>query len=122
MELAEANARLRATAARQDRARAALSDGLGAVTDSATLYAVAAARSSARSMLTELDAVGAAHRAHAAQAQSAYNAARAQSMGLEKLETRHVDETTAEDVRGEQVALDEIAQAAWGRGVREGAL
>ncbi|WP_022904189.1 flagellar FliJ family protein, partial [Curtobacterium sp. B8] len=79
------------------------------IEDAATLSAVAAARAATRGMLQELDAVVQSRRADADRAQDAYTAARRAALGLEKLEEQHVVAATAEDLRTEQNALDEIA-------------
>jgi flagellar FliJ protein len=108
-DLAAANARSRENAARQNRARAALG-GVGAeATSSNVLYAIAAARSSSRSMLAELEAVDVRNRANVADAAAAYAAARARSLGLEKLEERHIENRNADDVAAQQAVVDEIA-------------
>jgi len=108
-DLAAANARSRENAARQNRARAALG-GVGAeATSSNVLYAIAAARSSSRSMLAELEAVDVHNRANVADAAAAYAAARARSLGLEKLEERHIENRNADDVAAQQAVVDEIA-------------
>lgn len=73
------------------------------------LSAVAAARAATRGMLEELDAVVQSRRVEAERAQEAYTAARRAARGLEKLEEHHVAATTAEELRTEQNALDEIA-------------
>ena len=108
-DLAAANARSRENAARQNRARAALG-GVGAeATSSNVLYAIAAARSSSRSMLAELEAVDVHNRADVADAAAAYAAARARSLGLEKLEQRHIETRDAGDLAAQQAVVDEIA-------------
>lgn len=114
-ELSEANRRVRDVAERRARAEVTLSAAVGTkdvVTDAATLNAVAAARASTRGMLAELDAVAAEHRAQATVAQQEYNASRARSIALEKLEARHLVAAAAADLRDEQIALDEIASVA----------
>lgn len=118
--LATANQRQRENAARQAGARAALAGTLSEATDASTLYAVAAARASARSMLTDLTALASAHETEAAQAREAFSAARKRSHALEKLEARHNLAAAAEDVKSEQTALDEIASTAWQRRGQEG--
>jgi len=108
-DLAAANARSRENAARQNRARAALG-GVGAeATSSNVLYAIAAARSSSRSMLAELEAVDVHNRADVADAAAAYAAARARSLGVEKLEQRHIETRDADDLAAQQAVVDEIA-------------
>ncbi len=109
--LAAANERLRDAADARVTARRSLADGPGAqaVQDAAMLSAVAAARAATRGMLEELDAVVQSRRVEAERAQEAYTAARRAARGLEKLEEHHVAATTAEELRTEQNALDEIA-------------
>ncbi|BDZ49016.1 hypothetical protein GCM10025867_12570 [Frondihabitans sucicola] len=114
-ELSEANRRIRDVAERRARTERTLTDAVGSkdvVTDAATLNAVAAARASTRGMLAELDAVAAEHRAAAAAAQQEYNATRARSIALEKLEARHAILAAAAELHDEQIALDEIASVA----------
>ena len=107
--LASANDRLRDAADARIAARRTLEDQSTDVQDAATLSAVAAARASTRGMLSELDAVTTARREEAAAAQAAYNAARRAAIGLEKLEEKHDVRARAEDLRAEQIVLDEIA-------------
>jgi len=108
-DLASANSRARESAARQNRARAALG-GVGAeATSSSVLYAIAAARSSSRSMLSELEAVETLDQERVRQAADAYAQARARSLGLEKLEARHAETQNAADLAAQQAAIDEIA-------------
>ena len=115
LDLAEANARVAALQARRGRARSALG-ALGNTPQTiAALNAMAAARSSSRSMLAELDAMGRNHQETLDSAQSNYNAARAESVALEKLHDRHAAAVLAEDLHAEQTVLDEIAGARWHR-------
>ncbi|KTR09341.1 flagellar FliJ family protein [Curtobacterium luteum] len=109
--LAAANERLRDAADARVAARRSLADQADAqpVHDAATLSAVAAARAATRGMLEELDAVVQSRRADADRAQDAYNTARRSALGLEKLEEQHTVAATAEELRTEQNALDEIA-------------
>ncbi len=113
--LASANARLAEATARRARTAAVLTGEPVAITDSATLFAVSAARASTRGMLAELDAMAASRRAEADSAQAAFNAARTRSIGLEKLEVKHIERVLTEDARAEQLVLDEVASTAWHR-------
>lgn len=79
----------------------------------ASMQAVAAARAAARALFLELEAADERSREDAQQAQLEYNAARAQTLGLEKLADRHADSETAEELRGEQLILDELASSSW---------
>ena len=109
--LATANERVRDAADARLAARRSLADAEGAqpITDAATMSAVAAARAATRGMLEELDAVTRSRRADADRAQADYNDARRSALGLEKLEAQHDRQQTAEELRTEQNALDEIA-------------
>jgi len=108
-DLAAANARARENAARQNRARATLGGSGADATSSTVLYAIAAARSSSRSMLAELEAVDQRNQETVSAAASAYAAARARSLGLEKLEARHTENQNALDIAAQQAVVDEIA-------------
>jgi len=107
--LAEANRRLRDADDARTEAYAALHDLPADAVDRATLTAIAAARASARSMLAELGAVEEARRAEADAAQAQYRAARERAAVLGKLEDRHAGLAAAEELRAEQVVLDELA-------------
>ena len=113
LDLAEANARVAALQARRGRARSALGVLGNSPQTIAALNAMAAARSSSRSMLAELDAVGRNHQESLETAQSTYNAATAESVALEKLHERHAAALLAADLHAEQIVLDEIAGARW---------
>ena len=115
LDLAEANARVAALEARHGRARTALGALGNSPQTTAALNAMAAARSSSRSMLAELEAVGSNHRESLKSAQSTYNAARAESVALEKLHDRHAAALLAQDLHAQQTVLDEIAGARWHR-------
>jgi flagellar FliJ protein len=108
-DLASANARARASTLQRGRARAALGGVTTEVTSSVVLYAIAAARSSSRSMLAELDAVDFRTRAEVEEAAAAYAEARTRSLGLEKLEARHIQTEGEADVAAQQAAVDEIS-------------
>lgn len=118
-DLAAANALRRDAGAQQARAIAALHNVSLETTDAASLFAVAAARASSRSMLADLAALTERAERDAAEAQVAFTAAKARSVGLEKLEGRHRAEVVAHDLTVEQAALDEAATGAWVR-EREG--
>ncbi|OIH93930.1 hypothetical protein BIU90_08965 [Curtobacterium sp. MCBA15_001] len=109
--LASANDRVREAADARIAARRTLEETGTAmpIEDAATLSAVAAARAATRGMLRELDVVVEQRRTDAARAQDEYTAARRSALGLEKLEEQHTERTTAEELRTEQNALDEIA-------------
>ncbi|MGW9403956.1 flagellar FliJ family protein [Arthrobacter sp. NPDC055585] len=117
--LAAANAALR----RSTEARSEAYDSLAATpleaADAATLNAIAAARASSRSMLADLLAAEELKGAAVNTAQAEFQAARARSVGLEKLETKHSDAVAVQDLRTEQNVLDELAGTAWHRRQKE---
>jgi flagellar protein FliJ len=114
-DLAAANAFRREAGERQARAMAALHAVPAEATDASTLFALAAARASSRSMLADLAVLGARAEAEAAQAQEAFTDAKKRAVGLEKLEARHRDGVAAGDLHAEQANVDEIATTAWQR-------
>jgi flagellar FliJ protein len=114
-DLAAANARLRATATRIDETRAALEHLPLNPTGADTLYAIAAARASSRSMLAELAALDGVAQQAAATARADFEAKKAASASLEKLEGRHGVSAAAEDLHAQQTVIDEIASTGWHR-------
>jgi flagellar FliJ protein len=118
-DLAAANAFRRNADDRQARAIAALHNVSTETTDAASLFALAAARASSRSMLADLAALTERADREATEAQTAFGEAKSRAVGLEKLETRHNAEITAIDLSTEQAAIDEAATGAWVR-EREG--
>jgi flagellar FliJ protein len=112
-DLAAARRRANESAARERRAQASLSGIATDVGDSTVLYAIAAARASSRSMLAELQEIERADREKADDANAAFTNARARSVGLEKLERRHIEGVDTADLRAEQAVLDEIATRSW---------
>lgn len=118
-ELAAANAREQET--RQARAEAydALEHSNSQAMDAVTMNAIAAARASSRSMLADLNALGTRRTAEVEAARAEFSAARARSVGLEKLEGKYAAAEAAEDLRTEQTILDELAGSAWHRRQKE---
>jgi flagellar FliJ protein len=114
-DLAAANNRVQETGVRQERARTALGATSAEATSVEALYAVAAARASARGMLADLDALGRRHESTAAEAQALFDAARARALSLEKLQHRHAQSVHTQELRDEQIILDEIASTSWHR-------
>lgn len=117
--LAAANAELRRTAEARKEAYGSLAETPLEAADAATLNAIAAARASSRSMLADLLAAEELKGAAVNTAQAEFQAARARSVGLEKLETKHSDAVAVEDLRTEQNILDELAGTAWHRRQKE---
>ncbi|MET1155648.1 flagellar FliJ family protein [Arthrobacter sp.] len=112
--LAAANNRARESGARVVAARNELGETISEVSDAATLHAVAAARSASRSMLADLENLDRTRQHEAQQAQQEFLAVRKQSVGLEKLETRHLEAEAVEELRREQLVLDELSIGARG--------
>jgi flagellar FliJ protein len=112
-DLAAANALRRDAADRQAAAIAALHAVPVEATDSGTLFALAAARASSRSMLSDLSALAEQADAQAGAAQAAFTEAKKRAVGLEKLEARHRAEVVAGELGAEQAAIDEVATGAW---------
>jgi flagellar FliJ protein len=112
-QLASANARLDGTSVQRNRARAALGATRAEVTSTESLYAMAAGRASLRSMLADLDSMIYQQQGEADEADDAFKLARAKAIALEKLETKHNQAVTVEELRAEQATLDELAGTAW---------
>ncbi|TFD87309.1 hypothetical protein E3T61_15985 [Cryobacterium lactosi] len=114
-DLAVANARLRAATTRIDETRAALEHLPISATGADTLYAIAAARASSRSMLAELTALDAIAEQAVVDAQREFESKKSAAVSLEKLEGRHGDLAAAEELHAEQTVIDEIASTSWHR-------
>lgn len=115
IDLSAANSRVNESTARQRRARSVLGATPSEATSAAVLYAVAASRAASRSMLAELQALDCDHRSSLDAANAEFTAARARSIGLEKLEVRYDDAVASGVLVAEQAVLDEIASTSWHR-------
>jgi flagellar FliJ protein len=113
--LSEANSRTGSIRARRGTALRDLDGSPSSVAGTDALRMAAFARASSRSMLSDLAALSALAEADTAQAREDFQAARARTVGLEKLEEKHTAAVMAEDLRAEQIVLDEIASASWQR-------
>jgi flagellar FliJ protein len=113
--LARARSRSSSVRAREAAARRELGALDEPISSSASLRAIAAARSSSHSMLADLQNLGRIAETDESSARSEFIAARTRSVGLEKLQARHDAEVNTEDLRAEQSALDEIASTVWHR-------
>ena len=113
--LAGARSRSSSVRAREASARRSLAEGDAPISSSASLRAVAAARSSSHSMLTDLQNLSRMAETEEATAREEFIAARTRSVGLEKLQARHDAEVHTADLRAEQLTLDEIASTVWHR-------
>lgn len=108
-KLAAANAEV----SRGERRAQQLRDDAGAgeqVAVGVDLLALAAARASNRSMLTELQAHQGVLRARAEQAEDEHRRARRDAVIVEKLEQRHTLTAARAELSAEQARLDEAAQ------------
>jgi flagellar FliJ protein len=115
IDLSAANARVVEGTARQRRARSALGATSSEATSPAVLYAVAASRAASRGMLAELQALDCDHRVSLDAANAVFSAARARSIGLEKLEVRFDDAVAIGMLVAEQAVIDEISSTSWHR-------
>jgi flagellar protein FliJ len=113
--LARARSRSSSVRVREAAARRELAATDDPVSSSASLRAVAAARSSSHSMLADLQSLSRLADADEATARAEFIAARTRSVGLEKLQARHDAEINSADLRAEQSVLDEIASTLWHR-------
>lgn len=113
--LARARSRSSSVRARESAARRELAGSEEPISSSASLRAVAAARSSSHSMLADLQNLAKMAETEEAAARSEFIAARTRSVGLEKLQARHTAEVNTADLRAEQSTLDEIASTVWHR-------
>jgi flagellar FliJ protein len=111
--LAAANAKVRENAAQTAQVRSRLGNTESTVSNSAALHAVSTARASSRSMLAELNALAVLRQTAAEESAAEFAAARSQSVRIEKLELRHDDLVAQQDLRAEQMVLDEIASRSW---------
>ena len=113
--LATANERLRSSQSHTETVSEALGGTDLSPAASASLYAVAAARASARSVLADLHALEAHLQQEQDRAQERFRVARAETLALEKLEDRHRQSEAAAALEAEQRVLDELASTGWGR-------
>lgn len=113
--LARARSRSSSVRARETSARRQLAATDDDIVSSASLRAVAASRSASHSMLADLQNLARVAETDEAAARDAFIAARTRSVGLEKLEARHLAEVSTAELRAEQSALDEIASTSWHR-------
>jgi len=113
--LASARSRSNSVRAREASARRQLTATDAEIVSSASLRAVAAARSASHSMLADLQNLARIAETDEATAREEFIAARTRSVGLEKLQARHHAEVTTAELRAEQSTLDEISSTMWHR-------
>lgn len=113
--LSAANRRHAGLQARQGALLHDLEQSPSEAADAPALRMAAVARASSRSMLNDLTALTALSEADTVRAQEDFQQARAATVGLEKLENKHATGLAVEDLRTEQLVLDEIASRTWHR-------
>ena len=99
--------------ARSRRIRASLADNNDDPAAYASIASIAATRASAATMLSELGELDRANAAEVELAAAAHADAHRKTLGLEKLETRHGEREAAEQLREEQLLLDDLSSRAW---------
>lgn len=105
--LLRARSRASELAAQRTHVRDSLADDEAVSVES--MHAISAARASTSSMLADLKNLELEQSAEVDRAAVEHEAARAQTLALEKLEERHAAEQAAEELRAEQTVLDELA-------------
>lgn len=113
--LSAANSRAGALQARRDATLRGLGSSASNAADATALRMAAFARATSRSMLSDLAALSALADTETARAQDDFQAARARTVGLEKLEGKHAAANEAAELHAEQIVLDEIASGSWHR-------
>lgn len=106
--------------ARADHALAEVDNLTSDVDSLDVLHTVAAARAASAAMLSELQALTLSAGAERDAAERRFQAARARTLGLEKLEVRHAAAAHAAELSAEQVLLDELGSTARLRVAGEG--
>jgi flagellar protein FliJ len=108
-EVGRARSRASEIAAERHQLIGTLSDHGHEARDVRGIAAISAARASTSTMLADLEALHVAQAEVLARAEAEHRATRRATLSVEKLEERHDAESRAEELRGEQAALDEIA-------------
>jgi hypothetical protein len=107
--LARATVEANQTAAREQRLRRALGGSDDDPRDARSLAALAASRAAGRSLLADLTALQTLQQEGVASARAEHHEARRETKGLTKLADAHERRWLAEQLRAEQIELDEIA-------------
>lgn len=107
--------------ARTRRIRRTLAEGHEDPTAHASLASIAAVRASSATMLSELSEIDGANAAEVAIAAGAHADAHRKTLGLEKLEARFEEKKLADELRAEQLLLDDLSSRAWHEANREDA-
>ena len=122
-DLAAANTRRREALARQSLSDGALADhDFDPVSQVGAWRCAVAIRASLRGLAVEASAASALAATEVDQSEMAWADARRRAVPLEKLAERHDEAERIEDLRLEQIALDEIASRGPARDVLEGEL
>ncbi len=120
VELNSARDREAVGAARTRRIRRSLAEGHEDPTAHASLASIAATRASSATMLSELGEIDRQNAAEVALAATAHADAHRKTLGLEKLEARFEEKKVAEELRQEQLLLDDLSSRAWHAANEEG--
>ena len=80
-----------------------------------SIASIAATRATSANLLAELAELDRAAAAEVELAAAEHAVAHGRTAGLEKLEERFIERTTAEELRAEQLALDDLSARAWHR-------
>jgi len=100
--------------ARSRRVRRDLAEGAHEdPTAHASLASIAATRASSATMLEELAEIDRANAAEGEAAAAAHSDAHRKTLGLEKLEERFDEKQRVEELRQEQLLLDDLSSRAW---------
>jgi flagellar FliJ protein len=113
IELNSARDRQSIGVARTRRIRSTLADSSLDPASFSSLASVAATRATTATMLAELGEIDRAAAAEVEEARVAHASAHRRTKGLEKLETRYEDVRAAEELRAEQLVLDDLSARAW---------
>ena len=112
-ELNSARSREVVGLARTRRIRHSLAEGHEDPTAHASLASIAATRASSATMLSELGEVDRENAEAVQVAAAAHSDAHRKTLGIEKLEARFEDRLRAEELRDEQLLLDDLSSRAW---------
>lgn len=99
--------------ARSRRIRNTLAAGHEDPTAHASLASIAATRATSATMLSELSEIDRQNAAEVAAAVSEHADAHRKTLGLEKLEARFEEKKLADELRDEQLLLDDLSSRAW---------
>jgi len=113
VELNSARERESVGLARTRRIRASLSESGADAESFSSIASIAATRASTATMLAELGEIDRKNASEVDDAAAAHTDAHRRTLGIEKLETRFDERQRAEELRAEQLALDDLSARAW---------